>query len=347
MQSAVIFWADTLLGGSVASSCPRTARTSNDRTPSPVGSVGADATSVRSVMVAKLLGGLDKHTIGTGMIPADRILRVTRSSRPADSLDEAVILRDDGSTASIGCRFYTQSREQMQGATLDLIHMDEDPGSAGADILGELTTRLAQTGPGLLLVTQTPMWGRSFIVKYFEENKGDICRSVRMELADCAKEFGGHMTEAQIAARRADIPEHEREAREFGRPMMGAGTVFCTPESEIKFNLQADMAKRENNYYANWAMIWGADFNHGGTSSQAHPAGWALAAINPFNQAIHILDAFRTKAGLLEEVAMVKKSMNGQAWDGVPVTYGTDGGNASTAISGETIASAYRVRRMI
>jgi len=116
---------------------------------------------VRDSLQLKLLGPLSD--IGTGLIPADTLERVTRKSGLADAIDTVTVRHVDGGLSNLRFKSYEEGRRAFQATDLDVILFDEEP---PADIYSEgfLRTMVKQ---GLAICTFTPLSGWSEIVEQF------------------------------------------------------------------------------------------------------------------------------------------------------------------------------------
>ena len=154
----------------------------------------------------------------------------------------------------LGFRNYEQGREKFQAETLDFVWLDEEPPH---DIYMEAITR-TNTTLGPVYMTFTPLMGMSATVKRFLIDKHTGTVVVFMGIYDAE-----HSTREQADAILASYPDHEREARAYGKPVLGSGAVFPVPESSIivpPFNIPDS-----------WPRICGLDL--GGITRRPHP-GW-------------------------------------------------------------------------
>jgi phage terminase large subunit-like protein len=126
---------------------------------------------------------------------------------------------------------------------------------------------LARLAPGAIsLFTVTPLLGMSRVVRHFYPHPDNADRHLTMmEIDDATISSSnprGHYTEAERDQRVASYPEHEREARRTGKPMLGEGVVYP----------YADSALMEDpfEFPSYWPQINGLDFG------STHP----FAAVN-------------------------------------------------------------------
>jgi len=126
---------------------------------------GDTGKTTRDVLQATLLGKPgDTSAFGTGMIPGDRILRVTVKHGLADAV-ETIFVRHvpTGGVSTLQLKSYDQGREAFQGTANDLIHLDEEP---DLEIYTECLLRLMTTN-GRLILTATPLRGLTDLMLQF------------------------------------------------------------------------------------------------------------------------------------------------------------------------------------
>jgi phage terminase large subunit-like protein len=240
---------------------------------------------------------------GTGSIPADCIISVTRKAHGvADALDNVKIRHISGGVSIVYFKAYEQGREKFQGETLDWVWFDEEP---PIDIYTEGKTR-TQAGDegrgGITYITFTPLLGMSEVVRRFLLDKVPGSHVTNMTIADAL-----HYTEQQRAQIIAGYPAHERKARAMGIPMMGSGQVFpIEPEMIMEPAIQIPW---------HWPRIVGVDFGWD------HPAAGVWMAWDRETDTIHVYDCYRIKEQTSIYHAATLKSKG--SW--IPVAWPVDG----------------------
>lgn len=180
---------------------------------------------VRDNLQRLLLGEGGPDMFGTGLIPRHCILDYTMSRSISECVDTVLVQHTSGGVSQLKTKAYEQGRLKWQSWTGDGIWYDEEP---PADIWSEGITRLAAK-QGLALVTFTPLLGATDVLGlFYPEPKQDDMLLIHMTLDEAE-----HYDEKERRALVASWPEHEREAREHGRPMMGEGLIFPIAESEF------------------------------------------------------------------------------------------------------------------
>lgn len=121
--------------------------------------------STRDTVQTHLIGPpADESAWGTGSIPKDCLLDTSRRMGVADAIDTVLVKHVSGGTSTLGFKSYDQGRRKWQGATLDLIWLDEEPPK---DIYSEALTRTNAVADGRVFITFTPLEGMSEVVLMF------------------------------------------------------------------------------------------------------------------------------------------------------------------------------------
>jgi phage terminase large subunit-like protein len=187
----------------------------------------------------------DRQAWGTGTIPADAIASDPNMAMGiAHAVDSIVVKHVSGGQSVVSFKAYEKGREKWQGETLHFVWYDEEP---PPDIYSEGVTRTNATG-GITWLTATPLLGMSEVVRLFYPMPSTPDRHLTQMTIDDAE----HYTPEERARIVAAYPEHEREARASGIPMLGSGRIFPIPESDIKCQARS--------IPEHWPQIGGMDF---------------------------------------------------------------------------------------
>jgi phage terminase large subunit-like protein len=263
--------------------------------------VGSESVELTKKGVQRLLFGNPdvESDWGTGMIPKDAIVSITRRQGPvANCIGGATIKHEDGNLSNVALQSYDQGRSKWQADTVDGIWFDEEP---PLDLYSEGITRTNVTR-GPVIVTFTPLLGMSDVVKRFLIDKQDGSIVINMTIQDAL-----HYSPADRAAIIASYPEHEREARANGVPMMGRGRVFPVAESTVKVDAFA--------LPSHWPRIVGMDFGID------HPCALAWLAWDRDTDTIYVYDAWRERNKTILDMAQVYRPRG--AW--IPAAWPHDG----------------------
>lgn len=279
-----------------------------------VGSVTAELTRDGAQRI--LLGPVGQW--GTGCIPKELILDIKRARGIPDAV-ETVLVRNTltGEPSQITFKAYSDGREAWQAEELDWLWFDEEPPE---DIYIEGTTRTNNTlGP--VFLTFTPLMGMSGVVMRFLGEKNHPDRSVTNMTIDDV----GHYTDEQKRVIIDQYPDHEREARSKGIPMLGEGRIYQVAEEVLKEQPLVVVPKH-------WLRIIGIDFGY------THPTAAVDLALDPDTDVLHLLACYRRAKELPLIHADALKPWG--AW--IPVAWPRDALQHDKGGSCEQLASQYR-----
>jgi phage terminase large subunit-like protein len=265
---------------------------------------GESAQSVRMIQQTKLLGtpGV-AEALGTGFLPKSAVLKTSASHGVADSIDSVLVRHASGGISSLAFLSYEKKREKFQGASCHVIWLDEE---CPMDIYSECLGRITAT-QGILYLTATPLSGMTdVIMRFFNEPSPDRAL-VQMDITEAE-----HIPPEEREKIIAGYLPHEREARSTGRPMLGAGKIFLTPEDEITIE--------PFEIPPHFFLIWGCDF---GTR---HPAAFVLLAHDRDLDIVYVVRTLRMSDALfMDHAQAVIRSLGGTWAREIPVAWPQDG----------------------
>lgn len=168
--------------------------------------------------------------IGSGTIPKALLVLPPKMSRGIpDGIDTLQVRHctngaPDGTLSAAVFMSYADGRTKWQSDDWDGAWFDEEPEE---DIYTEGLTRTNVTlGP--VIFTFTPLKGISSVVmRYVNQHTGTAMVGMTLEEAE-------HFTSEAREIIESSYPEHEREARTRGIPILGSGKIFKYPESQVK-----------------------------------------------------------------------------------------------------------------
>ena len=278
--------------------------------------VGSESAELTRKGVQRLLLGPPelREEWGTGAIPFDCVKDTSMKAGVPDAVSSVVVRHVTGEDSVIQFNSYDQGRTKWQADTVDLVWFDEEP---PLPIYSEGLTRTNATG-GSVFVTFTPLLGMSEVVKRYLLDKPAGTTVTTMTIDDAE-----HYTPEQRAAIIASYPEHEREARAKGIPILGSGRVFPVAEDGIKVSPFP--------VPAHWPRIVGLDFGID------HPTAAVWLAWDRDSDTVYVTDAYRVRdASIAIHAAAIRA--RGE-W--VPVAWPHDGLQRDKG-SGEQLADQYR-----
>src|SRR5262249_20127165 len=162
-----------------------------------------------------------------------------------NAYDTIQVRHISGGISTLRFRTYSAGRVALQGETLDAVWLDEEPDDPS--IYGECLTRVTATG-GICVITFTPLKGLTGVALRFLNEPSPDRAYVLMGIDDIppAKgDAGGADVGPDGVLRHGHIPlaereriingylPHERESRSTGKPALGSGLIYQTPESMI------------------------------------------------------------------------------------------------------------------
>lgn len=252
---------------------------------------------------------------GTGFVPKDFLLDWSRRSGVPDALDSITVKHVSGGASVVGFKSYDQGRAKWQATTIDFVWFDEEPPE---DVYSEGVTRTTAT-KGYVILTFTPLLGMSNVVRRFLNEK-DAHRRITIMTIDDAEHFSPEERK-RIEAR---YPEHEREARARGIPILGSGRVFPIADSRIlipPFKLPD-----------HWPVIGGLDFGWD------HPTAAVKLAWDRDNDIVYLTREHRlSKATPKQHVSTI----GDKSWGAIKWAWPHDGMVADKG-SGEQLAKQYK-----
>lgn len=164
--------------------------------------------------------------LGTGTVPGRLIENEpVRSRGIADLFDFVRVKYKTGGTSICYFKSYEKGREKWQGDSVHLVWNDEEP---PPDVYSEGVTRTNATG-GIVFITATPLLGMSEVIRRFVMEESPDRADINMTI-DEAEHYTAEERERIIAS----YPEHEREARAKGIPILGSGRIFPISEEAIR-----------------------------------------------------------------------------------------------------------------
>ena len=114
----------------------------------------------RDIVQKELLG----TDVGTGLIPADSISKITYRQAGVSNVVDTVKVRCPHGLSTISFRTFDQGWRKFQGAAPEFIWLDEEP--EDFRIYTECLTRVL-TSKGIIFVTFTPLLGETDLVRHF------------------------------------------------------------------------------------------------------------------------------------------------------------------------------------
>ena len=250
---------------------------------------------------------------GTGFLPKDMIDGWSRKAGVPNALDSVTVRRVGGGVSQIYFKSYDQGRGKWQATTVHVVWFDEEP---PFDVYSEGVTRTTTT-QGVIIVTFTPLKGMSQVVKRFLNEPSPHRKVITMSIMDV-----DHLSAEDKARIISEYPEHEREARANGIPMLGSGAIFPVSDASITcepIKLQPWFKR-----------IGGMDFGYD------HPFGAVDLAHDLDLDIVYVVREFRVRQKTPADHATVLKTWGNLRW-----AWPHDGHQHDKG-SGENLSKQYR-----
>jgi phage terminase large subunit-like protein len=222
---------------------------------------------IRDIMQRKLCGEAgSKEEFGSGFIPKDLFVGDPILARGEGAAFDTIQVRHvSGLISTLRFRTYSAGRVSLQGETLDAVWLDEEPDDPS--IYAECLTRVTATA-GVCIITFTPLKGLTGVALRFLNEPSPDRAYVMMGIDDIppAKGDGGSDVGSDGVLRYGHIPlaereriiagylPHERESRATGKPALGSGLIYQTPESLIAEDVDP------LSWPMHWRWGWGIDY---------------------------------------------------------------------------------------
>lgn len=277
---------------------------------------GSESSELTRDAIQRLLVGPpeDESLWGTGAIPKEKIVSWSRKAGVPNALDSVTVKHRNGGTSTILFKSYDQGRGKWQANTVDIVWFDEEPPQ---DIYSEGLTRTNAT-KGMVYMTFTPLLGMSEVVRRFlHESSPDRAVTV-MTIADAE-----HYTEEERERIIRSYPEHEREARASGIPILGSGRIFPLADTAVLVKPLA--------IPFHWPRIAAIDFGWD------HPTAAVELAWDRDTDTVYLIREHRVSQNTPQQHAAVLR----QWGDWLPWSWPHDGLQTDKG-SGEQLAKQYK-----
>lgn len=166
----------------------------------------------------------DDAQFGMGTIPRANCSEPERKAGVPNAFDSVRIKYKTGGWSKISFRAYEQGAKKHMGSRLDLGWCDEEP----PEEIWSQYLRATLSTKGILYITFTPEEGVTKVVHQFMDDIQPGQALIRATWDDAP-----HMNHDRREQMLGAIPKHQREMREKGIPLMGAGLVYQVTEESL------------------------------------------------------------------------------------------------------------------
>lgn len=291
--------------------------------------VGENLKMVRDIQQRKLCGEPGNvESFGAGMIPRSVFVGDPVLARgETNAFDSIQVRHKTGGISVLRFRTYQAGQAALQGETLDIVWCDEEPDNYA--VYAELLARMTATG-GMLMITFTPLKGMSEISSRYRNEFSPDRAFVQFGIDDVPAD--GHIKPEDRERIVNGYPQHERDARSKGEPMLGSGKIFQTPEGDIIEDTDPQSFPRY------WR--WGAGIDLG----IDHPWAFVLMCWDVDSDVLHLVAELRVSGqtpaqhfGLIRalEMRLFGRHMH------FPIAWPADAGTRDKG-SGEPVKNFYK-----
>lgn len=252
----------------------------------------ASSQKARETVQKELLGEPGK--LGTGLIPADKIVRVWAKQGVPNAIDMAEIKHACGRNSLIGFKGYEQKLPAFYGTAQHVIWCDEEPPEL---IYNECLIRTMTTS-GLVYTTCTPLQGvtpfilsfskvadhlegaERVVISQEDEEELEKLNKTRQSMA-AVVQWGWDdcpwLSQEEKDNLLSRTPDNLKEARRSGKPAVGSGNVYPYPLEE----LLVDPFQIPDS----WRRLYGLDVGFRNTAA-------VFGAIDPNTDILYLYDEY-------------------------------------------------------
>ena len=237
--------------------------------------LGYSGEKTRDLLQTKLFGLFIENQFQGGFVPKDKILDHQSMGGTAGAMRTVRVRHSTGGISTIQFWSYSQGQHALMGDVVDWFHQDEE--SRDQNVYPQLITRTAngdQGRGGRGILTFTPENGRTQLVCKFMDNPGSGQIFMRKGWDDAP-----HLSEKVKKTLLESYPEHQKDMRTKGLPMLGHGRIYDLSEEFIT----CDPFEIPDHFL----LINGMDFGYD------HPQAHVQIAIDLDQDIIYLIHAWK------------------------------------------------------
>lgn len=191
--------------------------------------LGYSGEKTRDLLQTKLFGIFIENRFQGGLITLENIIDWQSMSGTAGAMRTVRVRHSSGGISTVQFWSYSQGQAALMGDVVDWFHIDEEPKDQA--IHPQVITRTAngdggKGGRGIL--TFTPENGRTQLVCKFMDEPGSGQIFIRKGWDDAP-----HLSEDVKTRLLESYPEHQKDMRTKGLPMLGHGRIYDLSEEFI------------------------------------------------------------------------------------------------------------------
>lgn len=237
--------------------------------------LGYSMEKTRDLLQSALFGEYKEGRFTGGLVPAELIESWESASGTPNAMRTVRVKHKSGTLAVAQFWSYSQGQHALMGDVVDWFHVDEEP--VDPNIRPQVLTRtingdMGHGGRGIY--TFTPENGRTELVLQFMDTPSKD-QFFMMKGWDDAP----HMTEEKKARLLAQYPEHQRDMRSKGIPMLGHGRIYDISDDVVL----CDPFEIPDH----WLVINGMDFGWD------HPQAFVQLVLDPDNEIYYLTHSWK------------------------------------------------------
>jgi len=265
--------------------------------------LGYSMEKTRDLLQSALFGEYVNGQFQGGLVHKDKIISWESATGTPNAM-RTVRVRHISGGISV-CQFwsYSQGQHAIMGDVVDWVHIDEEP--VDQKIRPQVVTRTANGDKGRggrVIYTFTPENGRTDLVVQFMDNPSSSQFFMMKGWADAP-----HMTEEKRERLLKAYPEHQRDMRTKGVPMLGHGRIYDMAEEFIV----CDSFEIPDHFFVINGMDFGWD----------HPQAHIQLVEDRDNDMFYLTRAYKSRQQSANDAWGAVKGWS----EGVPVTWPHDG----------------------
>ena len=190
--------------------------------------LGYSMEKCRDLLQKAIFGTLSNGQFSGGLVPKDRIISY-ESATGIPNACRTVKVKHVGGVAIMQFWSYTQGQHAIMGDVVDWVHIDEEP--KDQTIRPQVITRTINGDKGKggkIIYTFTPENGSTDLVIKFRDDA-----SSSQFYMQKGWDHAPHMTEEKQKRLLEQYPEHQRDMRSKGEPMLGHGRIYDIGEEFV------------------------------------------------------------------------------------------------------------------
>lgn len=238
--------------------------------------LGYSMEKTRDLLQSALFGDYNGNAGFTGgLIHKDLIVDWESASGTANAMRTVRVKHKSGGISIIQFWSYSQGQHALMGDVVDWVHVDEEP--KDQTIRPQILTRTINGDKGKggrVIYTFTPENGRTeLVIKFMDDPSANQFFMMK------GWNDAPHMTEEKRERLLAQYPEHQRDMRTKGIPMLGHGRIYDVSDESIL----CDPFEIPDYFLEIGGMDFGWD----------HPQAHVKLVVDPDNDIVYVVNSWK------------------------------------------------------